>query len=149
MENTFNRPDILPDVFLRIIRVLEEGKSPISWTLSKSWKGQLSLNIVHSPIKQQATGQTLCRQDKDQPSPVSELVKRKRKSPSRRRRDRERWNRWRQKRKLGARADPKPASDPKPIDPVATSGMESSPSASDLQPAASGTDTQELPPQYQ
>ena len=38
MENTFYRPDILPDVCLRVIHVLEEGKSPISLTLSNHGK---------------------------------------------------------------------------------------------------------------
>ena len=136
METTFNRPDILPDVFLRVLNVLEEGKSPISWTLTKSWNGQLSLNIVHSPspMKHLATGQRLCGQGQDQASPVSSSVKRKRKSPSRRKRDRERWNRWRRKRKLCARADPKPVTDPKAIDQVVTSNVDTNPSALDIQP---------------
>ena len=133
METTFNRPDILPDVFVRVLNVLEREKSPISWTLSKSWNGHLSLNIVHSPIKHLTTGQRLCGQGQDRapppPPPVSSSFKRKRKSPSRRKRDRERWNRWRQKRKLGTRADPKPATDPITLDQVVASNVDTNPSA--------------------
>ena len=125
-------PDILPDAFLRVIRVLEEGKSPISWTLSKSWNGQLSLNIVHFPTEHHTNGQTLGMQDRARSSPVSSFVKRKRKSPSRRRRDRERWIRWRQKRKLGARADSKPDVDTETT--VVTSDVDFNPSAPDNQP---------------
>ena len=65
METTFNRPDILPDVFSRVLSVIEGEESPISWTLSKSWNGQLSLNIVHFPMKHLTTGQRLCGQGQD------------------------------------------------------------------------------------
>ena len=134
METTFNRPDILPDVFSRVLSVLEGEESLISWTLSKSWYGQLSLNIVHSPMKHLTTGKRLCGQGQEQAFQVSSSVKRKRKSPSRQKRDRERWNRWCQKRKLGARVDPKPGTDPKTLDQVVTSNVDTNPSALDIQP---------------
>ena len=65
MEITFDLPDILPDVFFRVLNVIS-----FSWTLTKSRNGQLSLNIVHSPspLKHLATGQRT-----EQPLPLAAL----------------------------------------------------------------------------
>lgn len=102
----FNQPNILPDVFLRVISVLEDGNGPISWTITRSWKGQLSLSVTYPPtrhVKSKSLEST--QQDSEKAAPAGKVnsSKRKKKSPSQIKRDRERWKKWRQERK--SRAD--------------------------------------------
>ena len=135
----FNQPNIvLPDVLLRVISVLEDGKGPVSWTLTRSWKGQLSLNITHPPAKSENAkpSELLTLQDSDKAAPVKKVgpLKRK-KSPSQIKRDRERWNQWHQKRKSGSRVVQEPS------EPVVNDQLDSSRKALDIQCSSKQEDT--------
>ena len=43
-------PDCLPDVFIRILHVLQQDTNqPVAWKLSKSVDGKFSLFVTHFP----------------------------------------------------------------------------------------------------
>lgn len=98
MDN-FNQSSVLPDVFLRIFKVLAEEKEPISWKITKPWNGQISLFLTHSPTRTEKVKNLVSQEQDLNHAALVTSPERKKKSPARSRRDRERWTRWRQKRK--------------------------------------------------
>lgn len=98
-------PNVLPDVFQRVLKVLQEEEQPIAWKLSKSLNGHIFLGINHFPAASEKIGvptkddasKILTTQRNTSYKPQSASSKRKKKSPSQLKRDRERWDRWRRK----------------------------------------------------
>ena len=121
----FNQQNVLPAVLINVISVLENGNEPVSWTLSRTWKGQFSLT-VKSPaiVKGKVDIPTQRPQDAEKAAPEWNISKQKRKKPSRARRDRKRWTKWYQKKKAGTSASPTPLEPPKPSTPAGSEQLE-------------------------
>ena len=83
----FNQQNVSPAVLLNVISVLENGDEPVSWTLSRTWKGQFSLT-VKSPaiVKGKVDISTQRPQDAEKAAPEWNISKQKGKKPSRARR---------------------------------------------------------------
>ena len=47
---------MLPDVFLRVLKVLQEEKRPIAWKMSKSMNGHIFLGTNHFPAEYGKSG---------------------------------------------------------------------------------------------